>query len=95
MKLFLCCCLLLTLSCSSGFSSRDIADVEASIRKDSEKKGFTVTEVRMSKASDNTLAGFVRLKKNVPALGDMDFSKVCTATKDSNTGHYTWKCEDR
>ena len=87
--------LLLGLGCSSGFTTRDIADVQASIRHDFEKKGFTVLQVDMRKESADTLAGVVRLRKDVPNIGDMDFSKVCTATKDQASSHYVWKCEDR
>ncbi len=94
-RLCLFACMVLMLGCSSGFSNSDIADVQASIRHDFEKKGFTVLEIRMSKGSKDTLGGFVRLRKNVPNIGDMDFSRVCTATKDPNTAHYSWKCEDR
>lgn len=88
-------CLVWMLGCSSGFSQSDIADVQTRIKQDFEKKGFTVLEIKMSRGSEDTLGGFVRLRKNVPNIGDMDFSKVCTATKNPNTSQYSWKCEDR
>ena len=60
-----------------------------------EAQGFTVTEIRLSKGSKKELYGYVRLKKTVPGLGEMDFSKVCSATRDENSSQYSWRCEDR
>lgn len=93
----LCCCvfLLTLLGCSAGFSKKDIANVEASIRTDFETKGYTVTKVQLDQQSKTKLSGVVLLRKNVPGVGDMEFSRVCTATVDPATSHPSWKCEDR
>lgn len=94
MKSALCCfALFVLLSCASGISKQDIAKVQASIRKDFEKKGFTVTDIKLEKQSAETLAGVVRLRKTVPSVGDMEFSKVCSATVNLDTKDYTWKCQ--
>ncbi len=96
LKTFFCCfSLAVLLACTASFSSQDIANVEASMRKDFETKGFTVTKIQLTKQSETKLSGVVLLRKNVSGIGDMDFSRVCTATMDQTTSQPSWKCEDR
>jgi hypothetical protein len=83
------------LGCSSGFSDQEISQVRTSIKDHFEQKGFTVTEISLVKESNETLSGFVRLSKTVPQVGDMDFSKVCTARMDQHSSRFTWDCDDR
>ena len=96
MKSFVCFLLLAILfGCSASFSSQDVSNVEASIRKDFETKGFTVTKIQLTRQSKTKLSGVVLLRKSVPGVGDMDFSRVCTATMDEKSSQPSWKCEDR
>lgn len=81
------------VGCSSGFTNRDIASVQESIKSDFEKRNYTVTEVKLTRQSDLTLKGYVRYRRNVPDVGEMDFSRVCTATMDKDSGKYTWGCQ--
>ena len=93
-KTFLCCFLsVVLLGCSTGFTEQDISNAKVSIKDDFEAKEFTVTEIKLVKESDRTLTGYVKLRKVVPAIGDMDFTKRCTAIMDQDSPQYTWKCE--
>ena len=95
-KTLLCCfSLAVLLACSASFSEQDIASVEASMRKDFETKGFTVTRIQLTRQSKTKLSGVVLLRKDVPGVGDMEFSRVCTATMDEQSSQPSWKCEDR
>jgi hypothetical protein len=94
MKTLLCCCLLVVLlGCSAGFTDQDISNIKTSIKNDFEEKDFTVTEIKLVKQSGRTLSGYVGLKKIVPAIGEMEFTKRCTAIMDQNSQQYTWNCE--
>jgi hypothetical protein len=80
--------------CQSGFSNEEISRVKTSIKQDFEDKGFVVTEIKLTKESKYSLSGVVRLKKNVPYVGEIEFSEMCDATMDQNSLQYAWKCED-
>ena len=69
--------------------------MEARMRQDFESKGFSVTKMNLRKQTDTKLSGVVMLRKNVPGVGDMDFSRVCTAIMDEKTSQFSWKCEDQ
>jgi len=93
-RILVCCLALFCLfGCSSGFTDQDVANAEKSIKTEFEKKDFTVSEVKLIKESDRKLSGFVRLKKRVPIVGDMEVTKNCTATMGENSSEYIWKCE--
>jgi hypothetical protein len=96
MKTFvLCLSMAILFGCSASFSKQDIANVEADMRKDFETKGFTVTKIQLTRQSKTKLSGVILLRKNVPGVGDLDFSRVCTVTMDQASSTPSWKCEDR
>lgn len=93
MKILLCCILLgLSTACSAGITNRNIANVEGEIKRNFEAKQYVVTEIKLTKQSDTTLAGYIRMRRNVPGVGDMEFTEVCTAKMDENTNRFDWKC---
>lgn len=94
MKFLLCTILLvLSLACSSGVTNRKIANLEAEIKKEFEAKQYTVMEVKLTKQSDTTAAGYIRMTKSVPGIGEMEFTEVCSATMDPDTNRFSWRCK--
>jgi uncharacterized protein YkuJ len=81
------------LACSSD--AERMADLQQHVKQHFEAEGFTVVEIKFSDKSKRTLSGYARLRKSVPPLGDMDFTRLCTATLDESSSRYTWTCNDR
>jgi hypothetical protein len=83
----------LLAACGPAISKRDIRNVETDITRDCEAKQYTVTEIHLTKQSNTTLAGYVRMKRDVPGVGDMVFTQVCSASMDANTKRWRWACK--
>lgn len=94
MKSSICVIMLALLTaCAPAISKRDIRNLEGEITRDCEAKQYTVTEIHLTKQSETALAGYVRMKRNVPGVGDMVFTKVCSASMDASTKRWQWACK--
>ena len=90
--------LLLALAAGAYFANQSIhpgdkTTVEAAIKTDFEKRGFTVEQVSLIKESDRRWSGFVKFRKSAGLLSRVQMTKNCLATMDADSSQYIWQCK--
>jgi|HubBroStandDraft_5_1064220.scaffolds.fasta_scaffold354647_2 hypothetical protein len=78
---------------SRSVRSEDTANITAAIKRDFEKRGFTVDQINMVRESDTRLSGFAKVRKSSGLLSNVELTKNCVATKDMDSGRYIWECK--